>query len=487
MADISSFLLAIKNAIYGEDVRNSIYNAINAINNENSSLASVVTNDVQKTLDNLRVYEQVNSLPASGDSKILYALTDIQYVDADSNNPAAGDAATWDTLTDTPYIQVPINEVVYDDVSAGAIKPVMARYYIVSNGATVELDDNGTILERSATIETINLKNNPATAFIQTYSSGRTTTKTFDTICLDNAKINISRQAGESLDRLVSNVRSGSISLQYMEWIYDAADQKWKLNNEGTYECINMSFEYKRVSTGNNHDSHEHTYDQTLRYNSGGLKDVLFCHNYKAFHAQFERQQQPPDIRSVQVYHNGVRFQVSTIATTLAKIAEVEYDSNGYLTDANSTGLVISIKDLFHWMSGEATYVTDLPKNWQVPYTLGSAASLWFWSDVIKSYVSVSGSVDPSSLRPTGYSKTLTNWNNNQTTVTITGLDTTKNYMIAVSPDVSSKTEYINKNVYCESVTTDGLIFKASSTPSTDLTVGIVIQEINGETIINNE
>jgi len=487
MADISSFLLAIKNAIYGEDVRNSIYNAINAINNENSTMESSITNTVQNTLNELRVYEQVNTLPEVGDSKILYAVTDITYDDVDTN---ASNYEDWGDLTNTPYIQVPTNETVIDDVNANAVKPVMARYYIVGVNCTVNLKNSSET--RSASIKTIYLEETSLTASGQNYN-GIVTQKTFNNISLDRAEIKISRQPGEQWPRLLGSIGSGTITLQYMEFIYDADDRLWKFNNEGTYESRTMNFEYYRDTS-----STVDTYIQILKYNvnSSLLGDVLFCRNYKAYREQFiDRTVIPPvnRCRHLRITHRGYTADwYNEMPETISQIAEVEYDTNGYETSTHSSGLVISIQDLFHWDSGEATYVDGTPKNWQVPLSTGSSATLWFWSDVIRRYVSVSGAIDPSTVRPTGYSKTIATSDWGDDTALVTGINfvSGKSYMIAVSPDTSSKTTYNNSNIYCESISLDpsGLIFKKNEQAIySDVVVNIVVQEINGQTVINNE
>ena len=487
MADISSFLLAIKNAIYGEDVRNSIYNAINAINNENSTMQSSITNTVQNTLNELRVYEQVNALPEVGDSKILYAVSDITYDWVDTNNSNYED---WEELTDTPYIQVPMNESVIDDVNANAVKPVMARYYIVGSNCTVNIKNSSET--RSATIKTIYLTETSLTATGQDYN-GITKQQTFDNISLDRAEITVSRQPGEQWPSLLGSVGWGTITLQYMEFIYDANDRLWKFNNEGTYVSRTMNFEYYRDTS-----SEAVKYIQILRYNinSSLLGDVLFCRNYKAYKEQFiDRTVEPPvnRCRHLRIIHRGYTADwYGEMPETISRIAEVEYDSNGYETASHSAGLVTSIQDLFYWESGEATYVDGTPKNWKVPMSTGTSATLWFWSDVIRRYISISGAIDPSTVRPTGYSKTIatSDWGNDTALVTGINFVSGKSYMIAVSPDTSSKTTYNNSNIYCESISLDpsGLIFKKNEqTIYSDVVVNIVVQEINGQTVINNE
>lgn len=464
MADISSFLLAIKNAIYGEEVRDSIYNAINAMNNENLTIASRVTNTVQSTLDNFKVYEHVSELPEVGDSQLLYAVSDIVTTESDSNNSNYND---WSELQNERYIQVPVNEVSYTNVNASAVKPVMARYYLINQFVTLHLKNGSST---SVTSGDIVLKEKSLAVTVGGPWSSQYIQKSFDNICFDFVEI----ASGD-----IQNIQSGDLTFTCLEFIYDAYDRLWKFNDEKTIEYTYLKYD---------------SADKVLRFTAEmGLDDILFCHNFKGWISQYT------PIPPVDIYHSGYRY--SAIKLTLGKLGEMEYDSEGYETNAHSTDMIISIQRInggFYW-DGTSTidYVEGEPKIWQVPYSIGSTATMYIWSDAIKSYIALRGEIDTSEVLPTGYSKTLESngWESvsGGYSYSVSGINIVQNqaYTISVSPDTDSKTEYINNNVYCKEIlfTLDGpvLIFMADTEPSSNLDVGIVIQKINGSTVINNE
>ena len=92
MATIDQYLSDVKSAIYGEDVRDSIVNAIKAIDTENQTLRSSVDASVQNTLENYQIYELVETLPEVGNQNKIYAQMDLETIDSDSNNSTSEQA-----------------------------------------------------------------------------------------------------------------------------------------------------------------------------------------------------------------------------------------------------------------------------------------------------------------------------------------------------------------------------------------------------------
>lgn len=76
MANIDGYLSQIKTAVYGEDVRDSIYNAISAINNDTSSIMSTAKESIDNYIQGLEIYAYVDELPPVGNEQKIYAVQD---------------------------------------------------------------------------------------------------------------------------------------------------------------------------------------------------------------------------------------------------------------------------------------------------------------------------------------------------------------------------------------------------------------------------
>ena len=461
MASIGTYLDSIKSAIYGEDVRDSIYNAISAINDENAILSSEINNSVDNTLNNLRVYKYVDQLPEKGDSKYIYAVANVDYVDSDSNESTY---EQWSTLNTNPtYIQVPINRTVYNNVSANALKPVMARYYLTNSMGYITKTDGSS---RSVEIGVLTLINNPLTI-----TTRNDHTDTFDTVSLECCDVS---NLGSGRNRY------GRVDLEFAEFIYDANDRKWKFNKE-----INISYEQMAIINVENDTAQ---FVPRLDYHNPSLllSPILIAHNVKGWEYISE------GIKTV--YYNGYSFTdafgQSTI-TVSPKLGQSEYDTYGYLTESNSTQYVISYYGDFYWDGSPApdTPIIEYYKKWDVPYASNGIATMYIWSDAFTSYINLVA--DLSNFLPTGYSVTLDSesWDEESSkyvyTVEDIPIDENQAYMVSISPDRDSKEDYYDNNVYCKEVTTSGLVFEADSV-TVDLDIGIIVQKINGTTIIDN-
>lgn len=83
MANISAFLSNIKTAIYGEDVRDSIHDAIKAINDDASAVISSAQSTIDSYVRSIEIYDYVDTLPAKGSEQKIYAVQDtLEFEDA---------------------------------------------------------------------------------------------------------------------------------------------------------------------------------------------------------------------------------------------------------------------------------------------------------------------------------------------------------------------------------------------------------------------
>lgn len=70
-------------------------------------------------------------------------------------------------------------------------------------------------------------------------------------------------------------------------------------------------------------------------------------------------------------------------------------------------------------------------------------------------------------------------WSNNQQTVTVNGiLDDETKQIIHPTPSSASKEAYDNAGISCVSQATNSLTFSCKEVPSTNLTVYVVVQEV---------
>lgn len=102
MANISQFLVAIKNAVYGEEVRNSIHDAIEAMNDENNGVVqdieeaistdikSFIEDYLSRTIDQEAIEQSVSGL--INDSWVDLS----QYVSLTLRTPSPDSSITWD-------------------------------------------------------------------------------------------------------------------------------------------------------------------------------------------------------------------------------------------------------------------------------------------------------------------------------------------------------------------------------------------------------
>lgn len=469
MATIDQYLSDVKSAIYGEDVRDSIANAIKAIDTENQTLRSSVDASVQNTLENYQIYELVETLPEVGNQNKIYAQMDLETIDSDSNNSTT-ERTSWESLQSAPYIQASVNPDCVDNMNANAAKPVMTRYYLTN---AIVSHQAGT-----QTLKSLTVANRDFTLDIHYQSQTRQTT------LMVNALSSGTFIPSSNIPNTMTKLTGISLNLTFQEYIYDSDDRKWKFNNTKSVQLGNITA--TRVSLT------EFGFD--IRPSSGDLRlNAILLLEKRAISGVVR-----------EIYYNGYseRGDSAAIVYLLSNggmLGFTAYDAYGYETNKHTDRFVVSCKSSASYrFQGAGVTIGAIPGTpyiWDVKVPSRSVAKMYIWSDALRAYLQLSGAVDPTDIYPNGYTRTIlsTAWNpisgGTGYTCTISDivLSSSQPYMISVSPEQASKAEYVNNNVYCSEFTAEGLIFVADSEPSTNITVGIVVQKINGDSVINNE
>lgn len=105
MAAIDSYLAEIKTAVYGEDVRNSIYNSLSAMNDEVSSVMTTAKNTINNYVNNIEIYSYVDELPEVGNEQKIYLVQDdISYTYEWSNEYVATTSDVYTLLPQYLYL-----------------------------------------------------------------------------------------------------------------------------------------------------------------------------------------------------------------------------------------------------------------------------------------------------------------------------------------------------------------------------------------------
>lgn len=94
MANINTFLTAIKTAVLGEDMRDAIYNSIDAINKQNDTILQTAKSDIDQYIDLINLIEYGSELPATGDDTKIYAISDSFNPSNSWSNDYSGSAYT---------------------------------------------------------------------------------------------------------------------------------------------------------------------------------------------------------------------------------------------------------------------------------------------------------------------------------------------------------------------------------------------------------
>ena len=360
MATIEQNLSEIRSAVYGEDVRNSIANAIEVINNENETLRSSVSASVQNTLENFQPYELVETLPATGKSNKIYALLDLDYIDSDSED---SEESEWSSLQASPYIQVSITPECYENDNANAVKPVMARYYLTNAQVTYTFSGQS----YNQTLKTLTFENRELTA---TNRHGHEQSVTSIVTAISKGLFQQSNNIPSSRN-ILDNV---SLNLTFKEYIYDSDDRLWKYNKNKTVSVSNIKATRKTSSL--------FEFNISKVNNDIRLNAIVFM----------QKSDSSLPHTGVLVYYNGYRVDLSNTAyEAIGELCKTAHDQYGYNTASHSTGYVISQKSstgIAFYGPGEGIgAVGGEPVIWQVAIPSTSTATMYIWSESLQGYI----------------------------------------------------------------------------------------------------
>ena len=356
MATIEQNLSEIRSAVYGEDVRNSIANAIEVINNENETLRSSVSASVQNTLENFQPYEFVETLPATGKSNKIYALLDLDYIDSDSTN---SEYSAWSSLQTAPYIQVSITPGCYVNDDANAVKPVMARYYLINAQVSHQSGNQSlkslTFENRELTATSFNGQS--ITSIVTAVASGTFTPS-------NNIPSNVNTLSGIGL------------SLAFSEFIYDSDDRLWKYNGNKTVSLSNITATRTSLT--------EFKFNISKVNNDIRLDAIVFM--------QKSDSSFPQDMGWISVYYDGYRIDLRTTDyEAIGKLCKTANDQYGYDTASHSVGHVISQKSsagiAFYGPGTSIGAVGGKPVKWDIAIPGTSTATMYIWSESLQGFI----------------------------------------------------------------------------------------------------
>ena len=360
MATIEQNLSEIRSAVYGEDVRNSIANAIEVINNENETLRSSVSASVQNTLENFQPYELVETLPATGKSNKIYALLDLDYIDSDSKS---SEASEWSSLQTAPYIQASITPGCYVNDDANAVKPVMARYYLVNAQVTCILGGHS----YNQTLKSLAFENRELTA---TSYIGQSITSIVTAITKGLF------QQSNDIPSNINSLANVSLILAFKEYIYDSDDRLWKYNKNKTVTLTNIKATRK---TSTLFEFNISKVNDDIRLNA-----IVFMQKSDWSFSQ--------DIGWISVYYDGYRIDLRTTDyEAIGKLCKTANDQYGYDTASHSTGHVISQKSsagvAFYGPGTSIGAVGGEPVKWDIAIPSTSTATMYIWSESLQGFI----------------------------------------------------------------------------------------------------
>lgn len=386
MADISLYLSQIEEAVYGEEVRGSIINAISAINNENASLQTQTESTVQNFLNNFKVYSHVDELPEVGDPQLIYAIADINYIDSDINTSAdtAGSIGRtkWTedndkSPNDTAYITFSSSY----DTDETASKPVMKRYYLRSKQIAYGPAGAGGYTYTPSLIY-LNKEN---LEYIAMSSVGRAIiSEQFNAWSIKYIDFEVLNQTSTTLTGC-------SVTLEFDEFIYDSnsTSRGWKYNKTVTYTKGNLTAKQYdrslyRITLSTIVNDISNILFTEMPINDDGTPKVKklpspeYFPAYKNAHYYFSCNGANKEILPAywdtwfnQLFANGI-----------------SRDLYGYDCKNHSTYLVISSKGS-HMFSGFAFIDYTIPTTniWDVIGDTGNTAAMYIWNQTLSKYI----------------------------------------------------------------------------------------------------
>lgn len=369
MANIDPYISELKSAIYGEEVRNSIINSLKAMNTQNDALETDVKNTTQNTLDNFRIYEQVNDLPEVGNPQLIYCVSDIVTVDSDSglcgDAPSSEGALKWDADQGKPFFtnstaRIGVNGFT-DYIDENITKPVMARYYITDNSKIQYYDSQN---RYDFPIYRLNLKVEQLAYVVKAPNSS--TTGSLKALRIASAELN---------DGSWSMNGNARVHLECDEFIYDSETKKWYFNR-----TITINTGYVRTSTP--------TWN-SVTFNYADTNNII------AIQALPQNAYQAENDVTI-VYRIGEQYEkfandyVDNFESTKGRLIA---DNYGYDTYNHSKYCIIEYKesqDTYLNIIADETIPTA-PNKWKVIIRSSDRAFMYVWNQALERYIELVG------------------------------------------------------------------------------------------------
>ena len=376
MADIGSFLDVIRGAVYGEEVRNSIINALSAMNTINDQVSSSTQAQVDTYLSRFEAYAHVSQLPETGDEQKIYAVAQTEWANADSDTPAQGDT-DWDTyMDDWSYIDVATNADSYTNHDANAVKPVMARYFIKA-----ELKDQS---NNYYPVDEIEFGCQQMLVEYRT-RSGRSSSETINVYQLTSIKT-----ANSNLD---GQYGPFNIKLSIKEYIFDADDRIWKHNKD-------IAIRFNQTISGS-------------VINDDYVINIVQNWDNFNFTTMLSKLNPPTDmgeIGIVQILYGGSIdwMSLESLEELIDEYSNASYigererihtgpDEYGYETwqhtaiDSNA----VPMPEIYHTVNNNITRLItpgpSTPVTWQVAVATAAFARMYIWDSAVGTYIQMTG------------------------------------------------------------------------------------------------
>lgn len=369
MANIDPYISELKSAIYGEEVRNSIINSLKAMNAQNDTLETDVKNTTQNTLNNFRIYEQVDDLPEVGNPQLIYCISDIITTDSDSgicgDSPSSEGALKWDTDQDKPFFtnstaRIGVNGFT-DYIDDNIAKPVMARYYITGNSKIQYYDSQN---HYDFPIYGLHLK-------VEQLKYRVITPNSIITGSLEALRI-VSADTGESSWPNKGNAR---VHLECDEFIYDSKTEKWYFNR-----TITINTDYVRTASPS----------VTFKYTDINNIIAIQALPQNAYQAENDVI---IELRIGERYEIFANYYVDNFESTKGRLIT---DNYGYDTYNHSKYCIIEYKDsqdtYLHIFADEA--IPTAPNKWKVIIGSSDRAFMYIWNQTLERYIELVGGVN---------------------------------------------------------------------------------------------
>lgn len=379
MADIDMYLSGIKKAVYGEDVRDSIINAISAINVVNETNVGNAETKTQLMLDNFKIYETVEQLPATGNAQYIYCVTDIAYTDADNGTCLDPEGSTGKTRWDADNQASPNNKA-YVTFSSSynlgenpvAAKPVMKRYYLKNKILSVGGQGgsvNYQVINLGFSLQDVTIVRRDLVEQQYTY--------------------NVAGWALQTVE-FIGPTPSGStsmsginLSLEFDEFIYDSdvTSKGWKYSRTVTKSFTNLTASWVSGTT----------YRITTAMDVNHLETLLFTEMPLADDGTPTFAPSSPSAEERELY---ILLYGATpkFFTSYSEMMDTIYDCSfsrdlyGYDCTTHATNFVINSQGAY-MLTFSFPNTPEPPNNWDVPAGIGDTATLYTWNQTLSKYI----------------------------------------------------------------------------------------------------